>query len=117
MNVQMPDDLSARDAIVDYYSVSPFVYSQNGGDFLYSEKEIGHDGTVVFIQVFNARNMIFMYDENMNRGFGINVLESDDSVIFIDYSCGMFPFDYIAEQAAHGMFRSCFFNRRLSYYD
>jgi hypothetical protein len=52
--------------------------------------------------------------ENMNGSLRLDIIESDNLIVFINFCCGDFAFDNLAENAVHN-YTSFLFNHFFNY--
>ena len=101
MDVEMVDGLTAVRAGVDDQAVAVGEVF-GAGDFAGYLQEMAEDGFILWGRVGVAGDVIAGDDEDVRWRFGIDVVESEGSVVFVDLGGRDFSRSDFAEEAAHG---------------
>jgi len=98
--VQMKDGLAGLGADVEDGAVAVFDLPI-ASNFGRRQMAASDDISLVFLRFFQSANMLFGNDQNVGRGFGIDVFEGEGVLVFVDFLRRNLAGDDFAEEAVH----------------
>ena len=99
--MEVPYYLPRGGAVIDDDTVAFFIKALQLCDLPDSEKQVRHYPAVIFIEFLDPLDMLPVYDQDMNRRLGIDVLEGIDPVVFVHLRRRCRSGYDIAEKASH----------------
>jgi hypothetical protein len=103
MAVKVIDSLPAVRLAVDYKAGSVLGAAVAFCEFLGLKKEAPHEGSVGGFQLHDVPDVLFVNQEKMHRGLGIQVFEGQKLVILVYFLGWNFPAcDFTKNTFAHG---------------
>lgn len=103
VNVQVKDGLAAMGAGVDDQPIATFFDSFLLGQLAGNEKQLPHEGFVFWLKFVDGANVAVGDDQDVYRGFGVNVAKGSDALILIDDLSGEMTGNDLTEDArGHG---------------
>jgi hypothetical protein len=94
MEVEMGDFLAAVAAVVGDESISCFVQTQHASNLLGKRRQSSHR---LGINILKTLHMLFGDDEDMDGSLGIEIVEGEIVIVFVNGVVGNLPFDNLAE--------------------
>lgn len=90
---------------IEDQTVSPAVNAIFLSQLLCYKDHISHEPGIFFFQIVDGRYHFFRNDQNVNISLRIDVIESNDLIIFVNNICRYFPVDYLTEKClAHNIY-------------
>jgi hypothetical protein len=100
MHVQVKDDLTSPPLDIDEKTIAAFRDRLPLGHLFGSRKHSRQDGQILGGEVIDAADMLFRYNQKMNRRMGVDIFEYHKDIVFIQDFGGGVAVDNSTEDAA-----------------
>jgi len=81
----MINGLSGILADIENKSVAPFSNTIFPGNCFGHKKQLPDQLFILRLKMINRKYVLFGYDQDMNRGLGFNIPESQNAFVFVNY--------------------------------
>lgn len=97
----MIDQLAAAPPYIKNQLIPLVNHTLLPGDLLGRQENLAHQSNVLLLEMIDRSDVSFGHDQEMKRGFGIDVLKDNHLSILIDDLCGHLFMNDFTEETGH----------------